>query len=73
MTSVKITEATRRDISDLILIENIAWSGRLEEPEFLSRLYNLKEMPSTDLRFEDAYSDIWQHQVNNASISFSNE
>lgn len=65
MTSIKITEATRRDISDLILIENIAWSGRLDEPEFLSRLYNLKEMPSTDSRFDDAYGDIWQHQVNN--------
>lgn len=65
MANLTISEATRRDISDLILIENIAWSGRLEEPEFLSRLYNLKEMPSTDYRYENAYGDIWQHRVNN--------
>ncbi|WP_062065788.1 abortive infection family protein [Cellvibrio sp. OA-2007] len=65
MANSTISEATRRDISDLILIENIAWSGRLEEPEFLSRLYNLKEMPSTDHRYENAYGDIWQHRVNN--------
>ncbi len=65
MVNPTISEATRRDISDLILIENIAWSGRLEEPEFLSRLYSLKEMPSTDYRYENAYGDIWQHRVNN--------
>ncbi len=65
MANLTISEATRRDISDLILIENIAWSGRLEEPEFLSRLYNLKEMPSADYRYENAYGDIWQHRVNN--------
>jgi hypothetical protein len=65
MVNPAISEATRRDISDLILIENIAWSGRLEEPEFLSRLYSLKEMPSTDYRYENAYGDIWQHRVNN--------
>lgn len=62
---MKITEATRRDIFDLFIIENISWNGRLEEPEFLSRLFDLKSLPSTDGRFKDAYGDIWQHRMNN--------
>ena len=40
--------------------------GRLNEFEFLSRLYPLAEMPSTDSRFESAEGDIWQHTVNNS-------
>jgi hypothetical protein len=62
---VRISEATRRDIFDSILLEEVAWSGRLEEPEFLARLFDLKSLPSTDTRFRDAYGDIWQHRVNN--------
>ncbi len=34
-------------------------------PDFLARLYDLKEMGSTDRRFGDAYGDIWQHRVRN--------
>lgn len=37
----------------------------MEEPEFLSRLYNLSALPSEDSRFKDAAGDIWQHRVNN--------
>jgi len=62
---MNISEATRRDIFDSIVLENIEWYGRLAEPEFLSRLFDLKSMPSTDSRFPDAYSDIWQHRINN--------
>jgi len=39
--------------------------GRLEEHEFLTRLYDLKEMRSLDSRFYDAEGEIWQHTVNN--------
>lgn len=60
-----ISEATRRDIFDSILIEKVAWNGRLEEPDFLARLFDLKSMPSGDGRFNDAYGDIWQHRINN--------
>lgn len=62
---MKISEATRRDIFDSIVIENVPWNGRLEEPDFLARLFDLKALPSTDSRFGDAYGDIWQHRINN--------
>lgn len=62
---VTISEATRRDIIDSILLEGVSWSGRLEEPDFLLRIFDLKKMPSTDSRFTDAYRDVWQHRVNN--------
>jgi hypothetical protein len=41
------------------------WPGRLEEPEFLMRLWDLESMPSTDGRFSNAAEDIWQHRVDN--------
>lgn len=37
----------------------------MEEPEFLSRLFNLASLPSRYHRFRDAGGDIWQHRVNN--------
>lgn len=40
-------------------------TGRLSEIDFLSRLYDLDKMPSTDSRFSNASGDIWQHTVNN--------
>jgi hypothetical protein len=48
-----------------MVVENVNWAGTLEEPEFLSRLYDLSALPSTDNRFSDAAGDIWQHRVNN--------
>lgn len=62
---MKIIQPTRRNIIDAIVVENINWAGRLEEPEFLGRLFNLGELPSNDRRFPDAAGDIWQHRVNN--------
>lgn len=43
----------------------MCYHGRLSEVDFLSRIYDLKSMPSTDSRFKDAEGDIWQHTVNN--------
>lgn len=63
----KITEITRRNIFDFIQVENIHWAGRFDEIEFLSRIYNLSVLPSSDSRFNDAAGDIWQHRVNNPS------
>jgi AbiJ N-terminal domain 3/Abortive infection C-terminus len=62
---MSISELTRRDIFDVLSVERVAWSGRLEDPDFLSRIFDLKGMPSGDPRFQDAYGDIWQHRVNN--------
>jgi hypothetical protein len=37
----------------------------LGDVEFLSRLFDLQQLPSTDSRFKDAAGDIWQHCHNN--------
>lgn len=61
----RISESSRRDIMDAIVIERVKWSGRLEEPDFLARLFDLRSLPSRDPRYTTAYSDIHKHQVLN--------
>lgn len=72
----KISEITKRDILDLFrdgidlsgtfgIYTQYCYCGRMEEIEFISRLYDLKSMPSLDSRYPDAEGDIWQHTVNN--------
>ena len=61
----RISQITRRDIFDILSIEDIWWAGKLDETEFLSRLYDLESMPSKDPRFSNAAGDIWQHRFNN--------
>lgn len=63
--SNKISEITRRNIFDFIQVERFWWSGRLEEADFLSRIFDLEKMESHDSRFDNAAGDIWQHRVNN--------
>lgn len=41
------------------------WSGALSETDFLARLYDLDELPSTDPRYTTAFQDIVQHRVMN--------
>lgn len=60
-----ITQITRRNIFDSLRLEKIDWHGRLDETEFLSRIYDLSKMPSHDDRFGNMAGDIWQHRVNN--------
>ncbi|TDL95534.1 hypothetical protein [Macrococcus carouselicus] len=73
----KISKITKRDIFDLFnngikqvhyfenSIYNCNYHGRLEEIEFLERLYHLESMESSDHRYLNAKGDIWQHTVNN--------
>lgn len=73
----RISEITKHDILDLFKNgidipdfwdrKKVTYNyfGRLEELEFLKRLYDLKNMASLDSRFPDAEVDIWQHTVNN--------
>lgn len=73
----RLTEITKRDIYDLFhdgYIEEDYFSsvevkylyhGRLEEIEFLERLYDLENMPSNDPRYSNAKGDIIQHTINN--------
>ena len=62
---MRISHISRRDITDAIRIDESSLYGRLEEEEFLSRLYDLSNLPSTDSRFSTAVGDIRQHRVNN--------
>lgn len=63
--SNKISEITRRNIFDLIQVEGFWWSGRLEEANFLSRIFDLDKMESYDSRFDNAAGDILKHRVIN--------
>ncbi|NLG84594.1 MAG: hypothetical protein GX493_08335 [Firmicutes bacterium] len=60
----EISEVTRRAIIDYLVASDIDWAGRLQEDEFLARLYDLTKLPSTDYRMHNAAGDIWQHRVN---------
>lgn len=60
-----IPEYLRRDIFDFITVGLSNFHGRLDEIDFLSRLYDLKSIQSTDQRFKDALGDIQQHRLNN--------
>ena len=62
-----ISEFTRRDLVDFFVLEKVDWAGRHEEPDFLARMFDVHNMPSTDGRsqFNTAYKDIRQHRVNN--------
>jgi len=60
-----ISEVTRREIFDQFTAGGVSWSGRLEENDFLARLYDLESLPSDDYRFKTAAGDIWKHRVIN--------
>jgi len=60
-----LPQQVRLNIFDGLGLENIDWNGNLNDVEFLSRLYDLQNLPSLDSRFQDAAGDIWQHCINN--------
>jgi len=69
-TMKKLSEVARRDIQDLFncgvtlpdgKTAMISWSGRLDDVDFLSRLYDLSSMKSHDYRYRDAEGDIRCH------------
>lgn len=64
-TSESVSRETRQSIFDGLKIDKVAWSGRLEEVEFLGRMFDLQALPSFDPRYPDAARDIWQHRINN--------
>lgn len=61
----KITTVTRRNIADEMQVGKHWYHGRLSEPDFLNRLFNLKDLPSRDYRYDNAYDDIYKHMVMN--------
>ena len=58
-----ITPVTRQAIQDCLLSRPDKWWGRLSQIGFLSRLYNLRTMPSSDDRYQDAAADLHCHTV----------
>jgi hypothetical protein len=65
MNKNEISDITRQSIADETVLNRIYYYGRLNEPEFLSRLFDLKNLHSHDSRYGNAYGDIYQHTVNN--------
>jgi predicted ATPase len=61
----EISETTKREIFDILTINQVEIYGKLTEVEFLKRIYILSELPSTDGRYKNAEGDIIQHTVNN--------
>ncbi|MBN9427945.1 MAG: abortive infection family protein [Burkholderiales bacterium] len=62
---MKITQLTRRDILDSIMAEGVNWWGRLEEIDFLARIYDLDAMESGIPRFRSVRAEILQHRISN--------
>jgi len=56
-----ISEITRRAIADRTA-GSFDWAGRFSETDFLSRLYDLSELPSYDRRSTTAAGDIATHR-----------
>ena len=61
----EISQRTRQDIIEYLMIARIHWSGDMDEDGFLKRIYDLDAMPSYDRRFKNAAGDIRQHRINN--------
>lgn len=62
----KISSVTRQRIADEMSGSRLHYSGGLQEPDFLGRLFKLKDLRSNDYRFRNAYDDIHQHTVMNS-------
>lgn len=60
----QVSEVTRRAIIDYLVASETQWAGHLAEDEFLARLYDLSQLPSTDSRMRTAGGDIRQHRIN---------
>lgn len=58
----RISEVTRRRIFDMLSASNYRWQGSLSDGDFLSRMYDLSALSSTDYRLKNAAADIWQHR-----------
>lgn len=64
MASNSITEFTRRDLFDRLVLEGIDWSGRMGESAFLERIFKISGLPSQDSRVSTMLSDVALHREN---------
>lgn len=61
----KISQKSRKEIADELSLIGSSYSGKLQEPDFLNRIFDLRQMSSRDTRYHNAYDDIYQHMVMN--------
>lgn len=60
-----ITDLTRRTIFDALRVGKHFWAGKLDDADFLSRIFDLSSLPSYDSRHKDMAGDILRHRVMN--------
>lgn len=60
---MNISESTRSNIIDHLLMRPEPFHGKLGIIEFLNRIWNLSSMPSTDYRLTNMEADVHQHMV----------
>ena len=68
----QISDRVRADLFDWLSSGPMYWAGDLEEDAFLSKLFDLTKLPSTDWRrslYPTAAEDIRQHRVYNSDWS----
>lgn len=58
-----ITEITRRTIFDALRVGRHQWTGKLDDVDFLSRIFDLASLPSGDSRHKDMAGDIARHRI----------
>jgi len=63
--NARIRRKARQNIIDGLRIDSVAWTGKLDDVDFLARIYDLAALPSYDSRYKDAAGDIYQHRINN--------
>ena len=61
----EVTEATRRSIFDAIQMGDAKWYGRLDDIDFLARIFDLDSLLSTDSRHANMAGDISRHRFLN--------
>ena len=55
----RISPFTRRNLLDWLALSGHSWAGRLNDEDFLGRIYNLSELGSTDYRFSDVFVTVF--------------
>ena len=60
-----ITNLTRQTIFDALRVGKHFWAGKLDDADFLSRIFDLSSLPSYDNRHKDMAGDILRHRVMN--------
>lgn len=63
--NARVRKQTRQNIIDGLKIDGVFWAGKLDDVDFLARLYDMQALASYDSRYKDAAGDIYQHRVNN--------